>query len=33
MNIVKLPLTELKKPARNVRLHSNKQISEATRAV
>lgn len=33
MNIVKLPLTELKKPARNVRLHSNKQISEFKRSV
>lgn len=33
MNIVKLPLTGLRKPARNVRLHSNKQISEFKRSV
>lgn len=33
MNVVKLPLGELRKPERNVRLHSNKQISEFKRSV
>lgn len=33
MNITRLPLSELKKPKRNVRLHSNKQIEEFKRSV
>lgn len=33
MNITRLPLSELRKPKRNVRLHSNKQIEEFKRSV
>ena len=33
MNVVKIPLKELRKPSRNVRLHSNKQILEFKRSI
>lgn len=33
MNITRLPLASLRKPERNVRLHSNKQIEEFKRSV